>query len=199
MASSNMQRVTKNVAKAIFLSDENDTSGVDDAKYNGFSAEWALVCERLRKPVRELTFWLYLIVAVAGFGGLAIWIEWWRYLHEVPQPPLSNLRLALATVFPAVLGASALELILGENKLLRGIGIAFLAFFLVLAFYILGFGDMSDEKAIFLGAVGCLGGILVWWISNGLDELFQDRVDPSNASGGDPRRPLSRQATKIKI
>lgn len=171
--------------------------------YNGLKAAGQEVARRLKKPMSQITFWIYLALAVIGLGGLAIWVELWRHFHPTitkadPHSSLDSLKLALATVFPAVVGASALELVLNEDKMARNLGLVFLSMCALLAVYLLGFGNPSDEIAIALGALGCVGAIFVWWIASGLDDIFQDRPGPGDAVGGDPTRDLASRATSIR-
>lgn len=176
----------------------------EEAKpYNGLKAAGQEIIRRLSKPISQITFWIYLALAVVGLGGLAIWVELWRYFHPMatganPHSPLDSLKLALATVFPAIVGASALELVLNDDKMARNLGLVFLSICALLAIYLLGFGNPSDGLAIFLGALGCVGAVFVWWIASGLDDIFQDRSKPDDAVGGDPRRDLPGRATAIR-
>ena len=144
-----------------------------------------------------------MIVAVIGIGGLAIWVEWWRYIHASAEEvrscgPLSGLRFALAIVFPAIIGASSVELILNDDKIVRNLGIVFGVPSIVLALYLLAFGNPTDEWAVGLGAFGCATAVFVWWIASGLDEIFQDLPKPDDAVGGNPDRPLPSCTTKIR-
>lgn len=171
--------------------------------YNGLKAAGREITRRLKRPASQFTFWVYLLLAVIGLGGLAIWVEWWRYANApetngAPPPSLEGLRLALATVFPAIVGASALELVLNDNKMARNLGLVFLAVCFLLAVYLLGFGHPSDAFGIGLGIVGCLAAIFVWWVASGLDETFQDTSDPNDAVGGPPTRELNSRATSIR-
>jgi len=170
--------------------------------YNGIKAAFKEIGERMATPANQMSFWIYLVFAVMGLGGLAIWIEIWRYCHVVNvsghEKSLDGIKLALATVFPAIIGSSGLELVLNDRKMSRNIGILFLGLSLFLTFYLLGFGNPSDSVAIALGIVGCIGAVCVWWIASGFDEIFQDTADPEAPVGGDVRRPLASGQNNIQ-
>ncbi|MBW8298271.1 MAG: hypothetical protein K0M60_01565 [Hydrogenophaga sp.] len=179
------------------------TSTDDENKqpYNGFNVARKEIWERLTTPLLHTTIWLNLVVGVVGLGGIAIWIEWWHWAHAKPEEAsLGNLKLALATVFPAIMGGSALELCLSKTVITRNIGLFVLAICLLAALYLLAFGNPSDSLSIKLSAGCCLLALVVWWLARGRDETMQDTEtpDPIDAVGGAADRSLNKTPTKIK-
>ncbi|TBF36991.1 hypothetical protein ELG88_18075 [Rhizobium leguminosarum] len=178
------------------------TSPSDNEKqpYNGFRAAREEIIARLKMPLGHTTFWLNMMIGVVGLGGVAIWIEAWHWWQsELSDPPLENLKLALATVFPAVMGGSAYELCLSKKVITRNIGWTALAVCFLSALYLLGFGHPSDQVAIRMGIICCLFSVVVWWIAKGRDETMRDEdADPDDAVGGLATRPLTSRPTKLK-
>lgn len=167
--------------------------------YNGFKVAGREISRRLRKPIRHLTFVMVGVLAVAGLGCLAIWLELIRYAAAVPAASLANLKLALATTAPAIATAPALEMILNKerNNVVTSVGIIFLAICLVLTLYLIE-GSPSDFAAVILGILDCIFAIVTWWISAADNENILDRPEPDDPVAGDAKRDLATRKTNVR-
>ena len=186
------------------MTDINDDEGGTPTPYNGFRELWAEVATRLRSPVRHLNFWIVLVGGVLIFGGHPIWIEVVKFLTSGgsgKEPyKIENMALAIATVFPAIMGGSAFELFVNNKSMPRNIGIIALIFCVVGTWALLWF-EQTTQTALIGGSFCCLVAVFVWWLARGLDDLLRDQasIDPYNPVGGpDPQSELSSKHTTIR-
>lgn len=168
------------------------------AKNNGDDdgpSRWALLGRRLTRPVKQVSFYVVLLIGIGVIGYLAVWIEEVRVAHagaagSTAQSNFEPLRLAYATAILAVGAPCLMQLIYVEDKIARVIAV-------VLGFVILTFAYCVDNEAPDLswihlfGRVGLLLATGAWWLANGEDELFQDMPTRNAPSGGDPHRELT--------
>lgn len=164
---------------------------------------WALVGRRLSRPCKQWTFYAVLIIGILVLGFLAVWIEFKHaFYFEVGsvdhQIDLKPLRLAYATAILAVAAPCLMQLGLTLNKM-AFVSTAVLAFIVSAISYWLSLDSTSFLSTNLLGIPGLFIATLCWWLANGEDELFQDRVNPNSASGGDPSRPLSGGTGGVKV
>jgi len=171
---------------------------------NGSTEEhpWALIGRRLSKPCKQWTFYAVLVVGILILGYLAVWIEAKNVFFFAPTPEravpdLQPLRLAYATAILAVACPGLMQLLLSLNKMavVTSIILGFVSIFLA---YKLSFISESFADTNLLGGLGLIIATLVWWLANGEDELFQDRVNPGAPSGGDPNRRLPGGSRRVK-
>lgn len=156
---------------------------------------WNLLRERLQKPCKELSFYIFLGIGILFLGGMAIWIEVYRFLTFIPTPEhqhaeLAGTRLALATAILAIAGPAAMQLMYALDKMATVVAILLIAIELLLAIYLMGFGSPNGCGTIFWGFVGLSLAVLTWWLANGGDNIFQDETPDDAATGGNPTRPL---------
>ena len=164
---------------------------------------WAMMSRRLRHPSRQLTFYVVLVLGVVILGYLAVWIEVAHALNFQPTPvhpvlDLDALRLAYATAILAVGGPCFMQLCLSRDKMAMVSGFVLLFLFLFLAFCVSSFGG-GQGTTHFYGVSGLVVATLCWWLANGEDVLFQDRLPTSAASGGDPGRNLNGGTSGVKV
>jgi hypothetical protein len=172
------------------------------ARPNGFAFLMRKeIPHRLRSPIGQTGFWLYLVLAVLVLGGLAIYIEGLRYFRGPPGADARGLELALYTVFPAVMGSSSVQLALDkENSPTRNAGIATLVLCFFLAYYLItNIGLMSDWISILIGGLACAFSVFVWWVANGSEPIFQDQIRPDASIGGDIDTPLNGGPGDVQI
>lgn len=156
---------------------------------------WAPVKRRLLFPIRQVTFWLVLLLGIVVIGCLAVWIEEVNVLYfvstpENPSVELEPLRLAYATAILAIASPCLMQLFLAEKKMLRVAAIGLSVVVLWLA-YLAASGAGSISSVHWSGLPGLALAILCWWLANGEDQLFQDRPELSGPSGGDVHRDLN--------
>ncbi len=176
-------------------------TGTFSTKPNGFAFLGKEILRRLRKPMGQTNFWLYLILAVLCLGGLAIYIEGFRYFRSSPDTDAKGLELALYTVFPAVMGSSAVQLALDkDNSPIRNAGIATLVVCFGLSYFLItNIGAMPDTLSILIGGIVCAFSVFVWWVANGAESVFQDQIQPDASIGGDINTPLNGGAGDVQI
>jgi hypothetical protein len=146
---------------------------------------------RTREPFAHVPFVFYVILAIIGLGCLGIWVE---LIKLAVSPGVGNwegVLTALATFFPALIGASSHHLILAStgsrDKVLASFGYAASTSALVGAALIAIFHKMVPNLSFWAAVVFALAAIWLWWFTNGDDPTYKSaRIDA--ASGGDPDR-----------
>lgn len=164
---------------------------------------WAMIGRRLKRPCRQWTFYVVLILGIVILGYLAVWIEVtraWNFTATpgAPHLDLNSLRLAYATAILAVGAPCCMQIVLTLNKMAILAGIILIFVILTLA-YSVSTSDLSLTGVHSAGLFGLLFATLSWWLANGEDELFQDRVNPNAGSGGDLTRNLSGGKSGVKV
>lgn len=167
---------------AYFLADVMDEL---EQELSGFAFLKEEIGKRLKAPVKHTNFWGYLFLAIFVLGGLSVYIEWFRYGAGKTQNS-EGIVLALFTVFPAIMGASAVQLVLDKDNSptrMAGLISLFLCALLTFVFTADPF-EISKTIAVICGIVCCLIAVLVWWIANGEEEIFRDTIKPYASMGG---------------
>jgi hypothetical protein len=155
------------------------------------------VYRRLTKPVKQLSFWVVLVLGIIVLGYLAVMIEAVRVAFA-KEPDFEPLKLAYATAILAVGAPCQMQLILGQDKMLRVLAIVLIFLNLALAYCV----GSQAQGALWVNVSGLIGLLIAtcsWWLANGEDELFQDRPAPAAPSGGDTSRELSGGSSGVKI
>lgn len=145
----------------------------------------------------QMAFWIGVVV----FGGLGVWFEVYNLIKELafgstvlPPEYLRPLRIAVAVFFPAIAGATSLQMVFEENpKAHRGFAVcAALLFILCL----IPTTDRQLPDGFGLGIGIILSGISLWiWCAaNGRSSTYQSSpdaplgekpLDEALAGGGD--------------
>lgn len=164
---------------------------------------WAPIRQRLFHPLRQVTFWLVLLLGIVVVGYLAVWIEVGHVISFTPTSERSTvdldpLRLAYATAILATASPCLMQLLLTDSKMIRVAAIA-LAFAALWLAYCVSVEAAWACRVHVYGGLGMALAILAWWLANGEDPLLQDRVSPSASSGGDnPLRDLPGGETDVR-
>jgi hypothetical protein len=152
---------------------------------------------RVKSPFAHPTFFFYFIGAVVGAGSLGLWVT------LVSQKlrgtwDISQTINALYTYFPAVAFVSALELNL-IHSLPRSVRVlSFVACGFVAALAVLcGFLSPSIS-ALWLGIVGAVAGVGIWWLANADNDNLKD-TQPQNPLGGDPHAKPAGSNSEFKL
>ncbi len=143
---------------------------------------------RTREPLRHPSFVIYLLVAVFGFGGLGLWIELYRYVNAPPEAKasLDAARVAMMTLFPALVGSTALQAIWAESERdFRSFAVLVLAVSVLMAVIVGPMSSVSNGAALLLGAMAWIGALWFWIVTNADQQDFRDRISPSAPIGGD--------------
>lgn len=167
---------------------------------NGFLNIKAELCRRTKKPVRQFTFWVYIVLSVVLLGGIGVWYEIGVLINS-SDLDTSSLKMAFLTFSPAVIGASSL-LIIFEKKQSRE-WIAFGVFCLIVTlfmFAILVAVNLFDGiLGIFLSTLLAVFSVWLCWVANSENIGLQDSIDPSDSIGGDLDKALTGSTEKWEI
>ena len=166
---------------------------------NSFKPLYAEIKHRLCNPIGQVSFWVAFWVGLVGLGGMGIWVEWYR--ASPAGASLENLRTALHTFYPAIAFTACLQLILGEKdkKYVQSAAAgAAVLILLVSAFLTASDAKISQLWSIGVGVVVSVIAVLLWWIANGLEPIFQDGIPADAATGGDPLAGLAGDVKDFK-
>lgn len=151
------------------------------------------IFRRTSQPFSDVPFVFYVLLAIIGLGCLGIWVE----LIKVALSSGKNydgVLTALATFFPALIGSSALQLILvstgNRDKVLVSFGylVSIAAFAAVILMSV--FHSLLPVLTFWTSVLFTVGAVWLWWFTNGDDPTYKSA--PIDApSGGSTSRPLN--------
>nr|WP_312295497.1 hypothetical protein [Brevundimonas diminuta] len=157
-------------------------------KYNTFKDLGDELWVRLAEPLLNFTYWTHLLVGVCFYGAIGVWAEVVRHFVLGAEEGSSNILLAMHATYPAIIGATAMQLLLNKDQPTYMRAFAQLIstiFFCVAATSILASGRLIHYVSFLLAMTGNLCAILFWWIANARDDGLNDRGDgASDAVGG---------------
>lgn len=156
---------------------------------------WAELGRELRSrsidPLSHVSFVIYFFVAVVIVGGIGFWIELYGYAFSVigdgvQLDPVTGVRTAVVTFFPALTGSACLQLIWAESNLksLRAFGVFFLAITTVVALLIASTKAVGNTGALAVGCLFTLASFWAWWIANAKQRDLLD-INADAPLGGD--------------
>ncbi|MGC6331125.1 hypothetical protein [Rhizorhabdus sp. FW153] len=164
---------------------------------------WQVLYRRWNRPKAQMSFWTFLAVGIVLLGGLAVWIEFYRYAFIPPAPKslpdLHPLQLALATAGLAIGGPAAMQMLYSRDKLCIVTAIILFTIVMIFAMYLMVFGEAHQTGTLVGGLICCIPAILAWVLANGEDDIFQDEVRDDASTGGNPMRPLGSPTTAVKV
>ena len=128
----------------------------------------------------QMAFWIGVVV----FGGLGIWFEVYNLVKEVaftaePLPPehLRSLRIAVAVFFPAIAGATSLQMVFEENpKAHRGFALS-AALIFILCLIPATDRELPDGLGLAVGIVLSAISLWIWCAANGRSATYQSSPD----------------------
>lgn len=127
----------------------------------------------------KMAFWVGLVFA----GGMGIWLEVYKLIFDPEITKLDSLRTAISTFFPAVIGATSLQMAFeDELKANRGVAVC-AAFVLLIVFMMMADRHLPDGLAFPLGILASLASLWTWCAANGNSRSFQEI--PNTAAIGD--------------
>jgi small-conductance mechanosensitive channel len=162
---------------------------------NSFSALGADLWNRLTTPLLNFTYWTHLLIGVCFYGAIGVWTEVLRRFLLGAEEGNGNVLLAMHTFYPAIIGATAMQIMLNKDAqtYMRSFGqLVSTVFFIMAAVCILAATNIGESLSFRLAGIGISAAILFWWTANALDEGLKD-VDPANATGG----PLPPESERI--
>jgi hypothetical protein len=139
---------------------------------------------RLKTPIKSVTFYAHLFLAVLAGGGAGIW-----YTMYQDGFAMEKLAAALLTYFPALVAAAVIDFTHEEQPYLRSFGLlSGLVFFVIFMAAITR--ASTSHWQFFWAFVGTVFAILFWWFANGEKPCFKDVVAINAAGGETVNRPL---------
>ena len=172
------------------MSDESSSK----IKYNGYVRLFEELKRRWREPSGNPTFDLFFIGSFLMFAAAGVWLELARLAFGLESRPGSAtaFRIAIATYFPAVLGAALLQLLISETlRSLRALGFIIGVLFTALTFILVFAVNLPNWAAISLGLAASAGALACWRIVYADDQSLRDDPEPIASTGNiDPVGPL---------
>lgn len=160
---------------------------VEQSLYDGNQRLRAEVVRRWTAPRRDPTYLLFFITSLVFFAGAGFWLELLKLTFGIGETDqsISALRTAIATYFPAVLGAAAMQLAISETlRSLRALGQLLAWVFVCLALVLVFAVNLADAWALFIGLLCSACALAVWWIVNADDKALRDDQPPPEAATG---------------
>lgn len=128
----------------------------------------------------KMAFWIGVLLC----GGLGVWFELYRLVKHLiltsgamDAEGLLPLRTAVATFFPAIIGATSLQMALEERvKSVRGVAVcAPIVLFLLLT--VISDRDLPNGFGLVLGVIASSISVWIWCAANGLSATYRDSID----------------------
>jgi hypothetical protein len=162
----------------------NSTPGGWDVFRRDLARRW---CE----PFQHATYCFYFFASVIVIGGLGIWVEL-VLLAEGISGDAGNLRTAIATFFPALIGSTCLQILFGAYlRQLRAFAVAFTLVFAAIGLWLIADRNLSTPKSLIAGGLSSFASLWFWWIANAFNADYFDEQDPTAPIGGeDPNAKL---------
>lgn len=128
----------------------------------------------------KMAFWIGVVV----FGGLGIWFEVYNLAKEValsgkplPADYLRPLRIAVAVFFPAIAGATSLQMVFEENpKAHRGFAVCAALLFLLCLIPTTD-RELPDGFGLAIGAALSGISLWIWCAANGRSATYHSSPD----------------------
>ena len=139
--------------------------------------------QRALSGFEHTPFILAFLFGVLLCGGLGVWVEAYKLVVNPPSSSLQALRGAVSTFFPALMGATSLQMAFDEpSKTSRGVAVSSAIVFL-LAFIMMSDGNLPNVLAFPIGALASAAALWTWCVANGGSLSF--RETPLEAPVGD--------------
>lgn len=160
-----------------------------ESRHNTFVKLGEELWIRLMLPVGQFTYWTHLIIGVCFYGAIGVWTEVLRRYVLAVETDNANILLAMHSTYPAIIGATAMQLLLNNGQLTYVRAFAQLIstiFFSVAAVSILAANNISEALSFQIALLGNVCAILFWWIANARDEGLKDPANDALTSVGGP-------------
>lgn len=148
---------------------------------NTFKLLWQEIRRRSREPLKDVSYWSYIFVAVIFMGALGVWVQiikiailsanvdkltgcfFWAHMQDLAE--------ALLVYFPAIAGVACAQIVLGEDdekEYMRSAAFSVLMFvFIIVAVdAVLLYAHAQVFWAIVIGTAMTLFSIFVYWIAH---------------------------------
>lgn len=170
----------------------NSSTEADVSPINGWLHLRRQLTKRSITPWRHVRFTTNFLLGVATFGGIGFWVELGRYINSPSESGQEAMLTALLTLIPALVGATALQLVFEkeDDRPLQAFGI-FFGFFICLAAGIAILCKLVPGPLSFVFAGGgCLLALWFWAIANANNVALHDQINPDATVGGKSTDPL---------
>lgn len=160
--------------------------------------DWRYLGRELKRltlePVDKFPFVVHVVLAIVIFGALGVWVEVLKIVISTQPADFSGLITAIITFFPALIGSTALQLILSSasknDKIVISFGLLVLCVFVAAAILLPFFSTRHPLRVLTLGVICSVCAIWVWWITNADDQTYMKMPRADAATGGDVGRQL---------
>lgn len=166
-------------------------------KPNSFIPLFRELQSRVATPAGQVSYWVYMLLGIVGFGGVAIWVELVRFGLASPcTRHVDSIATAINTYFPAVGCAAAVQLAYAaenaKKKYLFSFSLLVGFLFAVFALLVLVFQQAAISVwSVLVGSLGCLLAFVMAWIANSEEAIYHDEINLDATLGGSPEKPLS--------
>src|SRR5882757_827962 len=127
------------------------------------------VQRRFLTPIRSVTFYAHLVLAVLAGGGLGIWHTLYQS-RLAGQWDVSAIASALYTYFPAIVAAALIDLTHERQPYLRSFGLLSATLFALLFFFAT---TTKANTQLYCALAGATLSVVFWWIANGEKDCFK--------------------------
>lgn len=163
--------------------------GTVAAGWGGLKAD---LRRRTFEPLRHVSFVCYFLVAVAGVGALGIWVELINLCLAKPPLDPSALRTAIATFFPALVGSTCFQVVLGRYlKALQAAIFLATSILLAIAGWLISAHSLSFTISLPIAVLASLVSLWLWWIANADNPDLADEALVDAPTGGAVGQTLS--------
>lgn len=170
------------------MSEHDNVREIGDWRYL-----WREIKRRTLQPCSSFPFLMYVLVAIIGLGCLGIWVELIKLMLQTPNASQSGVLTALCTFFPALIGSTAFQLILGStgrsDKIFVSVGYLVVILGVGGVVLITLFNPQFPDRTYWAAVLLSVGAVWLWWITNGDDPTYKS-TPIDTASGGDTGRRL---------
>jgi hypothetical protein len=141
---------------------------------------------RIRAPIRSVTFYTHLLLAVMVGGGLGVWYEVFYRGVVLDKWNMHAISAALFTYFPPLVAAALIDFAHERQPYLRSFGLSAAGLFgIIFALAVM----TSDIWSLRWSGLGSILAVLFWWVASGEKDCFKD-IHPESATGGPVDREL---------
>lgn len=168
--------------------------------------EFAYLRRELRRRAAEfpkrLSFIFFVLVAIAGLGGLGIWTELVKIALAQDPSGSDGLFTAATTFYPAVVASATFRLLLvatGNNdRVLTSFSVFVMVSSFVAAVLSTVFRAQCPVMSLTVAALFVIFSIWVWIVSNADDPIYKS-VPVDAPSGGNPSRDPKGDLSEFKV
>ena len=141
---------------------------------------------RLKAPLLNFTYWTHLLIGVCFYGSIGIWAELLRHYLLDAEKGYGSIILAMHATYPAIIGATAMQLLLsneGQTYMRSFAQLVSTVFFSMAAVCVVAAERIGQPLSFRIGAAGLVASVIFWWIAN-CGRVVSPRTAESQVRGG---------------